>query len=213
MLSHVTRIFATVFFLSVVAPAEATLLSRLGGAAAYDDVLKITWVTDAALSGPNNWDNQVAWASGLNYLGFDDWRLASMSVSAGLPTGTTSSVVDCRTDTELACRDNELGYMYFQYLGGSSFLDLTGNQTVNAVNLTNIQSYYWSGTEYNSNHAWYYNYKNSGRFDIPKYNNDYGWAVRSGDVAAVPEPPMVWLLVIGMMGLGLLGVAGRQRRR
>ena len=37
--------------------ANAALVSRLGGAAAYDTVLDITWVTDASLSGANTWDN------------------------------------------------------------------------------------------------------------------------------------------------------------
>jgi len=205
MLSHVTRIFATVFFLSVVAPAEATLLSRLGGAAAYDDALKITWTTDASLSGVDTWDNQVAWADSLDYLGFDDWRLASVSVA-----------VLCNAATEPDCRDNELGYMFYQNIGGSLFDNLTGNQTVDGVDLTNIQSDYWSGTEdlFDSSYAKFFVY-DSGRQGSDRKSNDsyYGWAVRSGDVAAVPEPPMVWLLVIGMMGLGLLGVVGRQRRR
>lgn len=40
--------------------------------AAYDDVLDITWVTNAALSGLGNWDDQVDWAANLQYLGFDD---------------------------------------------------------------------------------------------------------------------------------------------
>ena len=82
--------------------ANAALHGRLpltpGGTdyqAAYDDVLKITWLTNAALSGPGTWDSQVAWAADLastNYLGFDGWRLASMSVAAGLPTGSRMTI-------------------------------------------------------------------------------------------------------------------------
>ena len=84
-------------FTFITTSSHSTLLSRLGGAAAYDDVLDITWLTDASLSGRWVWDNQVGWARGLNtanHLGFDGWRLASMSVAAGLPTGTAASVVD-----------------------------------------------------------------------------------------------------------------------
>jgi len=209
----ISRAFTTVIFLSFVVPAEATLLSRLGGAAAYDDVLKITWTTDASLSGLNTWANQVAWADGFSLGGFDDWRLASMSVAAGLPTGTTGSVVACETATELACRDNELGYMFYQNLSGIFDVDLTGDQTVDGVDLTNIQSNYWPGTEFNSSQVWAFNYEHGFQGAGPTEDGllGYGWAVRSGDVAAVPEPPMVWLLVMGM--IGLLGVAGRQRRR
>lgn len=60
MFSHITRVLVSVCCLCVVASAEATLLTRLGGAAAYDDVLDITWVTNAALSGRGTWDAQIA---------------------------------------------------------------------------------------------------------------------------------------------------------
>ncbi|HBE93513.1 MAG TPA: hypothetical protein DDW55_13730, partial [Gammaproteobacteria bacterium] len=137
---------ATVFTLVTVS-ANAALFSRLGGQAAYDDVLNITWTTNAALSGADTWNNQVAWASNLDYLGFDDWRLASMSVAAGLPTGTTAAPIDCRTATELACRDNELGYMFYQNLGGSFGDNLQGNHTVGDVTLISVLNGYWSGTD------------------------------------------------------------------
>ena len=60
--------------------ANAALVGRLpitpGGTdyqAAYDDVLNITWLTNAGLSSLTTWDRQVAWADSLNtsnYLGF-----------------------------------------------------------------------------------------------------------------------------------------------
>ena len=219
MLSRITRVFATVFCLSMVVPAEATLMSRLGGQAAWDDELDITWLTDADLSGVGTWQDQLDWVAGLNtatYLGFDDWRLASMSVSAGLPTGTKASVVNCSsaTTTEAQCKDNELGYMFYYNLGGSLFDNLTGNQTVGDVTLTDIKSFYWSGTEFDSLVAWRFRFDRGVQFNVRKDDrnfNYYGWAVRAGDVAAVPEPPMVWLLATGL--LGLLGIRCRQRRR
>jgi len=189
--------------------ANAALVSRLGGAAAYDTVLDITWVTAASLSGADTWDNQVTWAANLNYLGFDDWRLASMSVAAGVPTGTTTSVVDCRTATELACRDNELGYMFYQNMGGSLFDNLTGDQTVDGVLLTDVQSDYWSGTEFISSRAWDFGFRNGLQNLDGKGNFGYGWAVRAGDVSAVPVPAAVWLFGSGL--IGLLGLARRKR--
>lgn len=211
MRSIITQLFASIVCLCFVVPAEATLFSRLGGAAAYDDVLNITWVTDASLSGLGTWDQQVAWADGLSLGGFDDWRLASMSVAAGVPTGTTGSVVNCRFVTELACRDHELGYMFYHNLGGMFGDNLTGNQVVDGVTLTNIQSFYWSGTEFDSSLAWGFRFVSGGHGVGSKSFDNYGWAVRSGDVAAAPEPPMVWLLAAGLMGL--LGVKGSRRRR
>ncbi len=211
----------------VTVSAEAALLGRLpatpGGTdyqAAYDDVLDITWVTDASLSGSGTWEEQLAWADGFSLGGAKDWRLASMSVSAGVPTGTTTSVVGCSSSTELACRDNELGYMYYYNLtpsGDTPPTDLntylTGDQTVGDVTLTGIQARYWSGTEFDSERAWVFDFG----FGIPgsviasyKYDNYYGWAVRSGDIALVPVPPAVWLFATGLMGL--VGAAGRKRR-
>ncbi len=197
--------------------AGATLMGRLpttaGGTdyqAAYDDVLDITWVTTAALSGPGTWSGQVAWADGLNYLGFDDWRLASMSVAAGLPTGTTTLVVDCRSASETACRDNELGYMYYHNIGGTVNSDQTGNKTVDGVLLTDIQRFYWSGTELDSSSAWGFNFLNgSQNSGIKSVIDLYGWAVRPGDVAAVPEPGT--LLLTGTALVGLLGFGRRKR--
>ena len=141
MLPKLARVLVSVCCLGVVMPAEATLMSRLGGDAAYDDMLDITWLTDADLSGPGTWQNQLDWIAGLNssnHLGFNDWRLASMSVAAGLPTGTAASVIDCSTIWPLLCQDNELGYMFYHNLGGSSADDLTGDRTVGDVTLTNV---------------------------------------------------------------------------
>jgi len=208
---HINGAFCAVLFFFITVSANAALVSRLGGAAAYDDVLDITWLTDAALSGTNTWANQLTWVAGLNtanHLGFSDWRLASMSVAAGLPTGTTTSVVDCSSATELACRDNELGYMYYYNLGGTGN-DLRGNHTIGDVTLTGVRFSYWSGTELNSSNAWYFFYSFGGQFSSYKFNGFYGWAVRAGDVSAVPVPAAVWLFGSGF--IGLLGLARRKR--
>jgi hypothetical protein len=98
--------------LGMTSVAQATLLPRPGGMV-YDDVLNITWLQDANYANPAHafaWPGAVHWADTLSYGGYDDWRLASLSVSAGLPTGATMTPVYCDTATELQCRDNELGY-------------------------------------------------------------------------------------------------------
>jgi hypothetical protein len=85
--------------------AQAALVD-VGNGLINDTVLNITWVADAGLSnsqlgGTAQWQPLVNWAAGLVYGGYDDWRLASMSVLAGTPTGSTDSVVtsaDCATD-------------------------------------------------------------------------------------------------------------------
>ena len=179
-------------------PAGAELLGRLpatpGGTdyqAAYDDVLDITWVTDAGLSGVGTWPDQVAWAEGLSLGGANDWRLASMSVLAGVPTGRTESVVDCEMATELDCRDNELGYMYYHYLPPGSDIggdNKTGTQTVGDVTLMNIQSGYWSGTEIDLDGVWTFRFSNGNNVGVSKASVIAGWAVRDGDIGLLSDP-------------------------
>jgi hypothetical protein len=188
-----------------------------GGGFIYDDVLDITWPQNAGLSGANTWDNQVAWADALSLVDsvrnvtWDDWRMASMSVASGVPTGSAGSVVDCSTATALACRDNELGYMYYQNLGGTLGDNLTGNQSP----FTNIAFRYWSGTEFapNTGNAWDFLFISGSQNANIKFINSFAWAVHSGDVGsaipAIPEPSTMLLMgsgLIGVMGLG--GSAG-----
>lgn len=192
--SHLLSTLCAILFSLITMSANAALLGRLpatpGGTdyqAAYDDVLNITWLTDADQSGSANWAAQVAWAANLNTLGFDDWRLASMSVAAGVPTGTAGTVVSCRPPAEVAC-DNEMGYMFYQNFGGSLGDNKTGNQTVGDVTFTDVQSLYWSGTESGTGGAWYFIFSGPVMGEhqfigLDEFNlTRYGWAVRSGDV-------------------------------
>ena len=55
-----------------------------------------------------------------------------------------NGIVDCSTATEIECRDNELGYMFYYNLGGSQPEGLTGDQGL----FENISLYHWSATEY-----------------------------------------------------------------
>jgi hypothetical protein len=185
------------------APTHAALFERPKGLI-YDDVLDITWVQDANLWGQTGaWDQAVAWAASLEYAGYDDWRLAAISVAAGLPTGATNSVVDCRFATEAVCRDNELGYMFFQNLKGTIGDDLTGDQTVGTVKLLGIQADYWSSTQLASDSAVARGFDfDSGFQDVDLKINLYAaWAVRAGDIVNVPLPASLPLLFFGFAGM------------
>lgn len=194
-----------ILFTFTALSANATLFNRMGGAAAYDDVLDITWVTDASLSGVNDWFSQVVWAENLDYLDFDGWRLASMSVAAGLPTGTTTSVVNCTSATEEQCKDNELGYMYYYNLGGMLGDNFTGRQTVDGVGLMNIRPFYYSGTEFDDFNNWIFGFGDGFQGYGALVGGGYGWAVADGDVfvpepsvpgVVLPLPAAVWLLLL-----------------
>ncbi len=128
-MKKITMILTMVIGLAVSGSARATLFDR-GSGLIFDDVLNVTWTQNANLANQMfTWQGAVDWADTLSFGGFSDWRLASMSVSGGLPTGSSASVVNCFSATEVACRDNELGYMNVHNLGGTGN-DLSGNQNV-----------------------------------------------------------------------------------
>ena len=84
-----------------------------------------------------------------------------------------------------------------------SFLALRATAVGGEV-LTGIQPFYWSGTGFDSNFAWDFNFV-GGQNDDFKLFQLSAWAVRPGDVAAaIPEPSSLLLF-----GLGALGWDGR----
>ena len=83
--------------------ANAALLSRAGGQAYYDDVLDITWLTNANLADTNDfgvtginangtmtWTKANEWIGAMNtanYLGTNDWRLPTVEPLNGSTSG------------------------------------------------------------------------------------------------------------------------------
>lgn len=121
---------------------------------------------------------------------YNDWRLPNMDVDGDI------TIVDCSSADELACRDNEYGYLYYQ-----------NNVTASSSGLfTNIQVHaYWTSTEFAPAPfaAWFFFLGNGTQGGgSSTANGGYALAVRLGDVTAVPVSAAVWLFG---SALGLLG--------
>ncbi len=146
------------------------------------------------------WANAVDWANALVYGGYDDWRLALIDVNGG---GTPW--VLCNSATEAECKDNELGYMYYYNLDGTSG-DKSGDHTGDGITFTGIAGGVWSGTSLSPLHAVDFQFANGYQYNNPKSDVFGAWAVRDGDSGGtIPEPT-----TLALMGLGLAGIGWRR---
>lgn len=178
----------------------------MGGAAYYDDQLNVTWTADANINGLDRWDNQLAWAASLMIDGIDGWRLPNMDRNGD------TMVVNCATGTQTACMDNEYGHLFHYGAGTTLGSGVTAGAAGSPDPFSNIATFfYWSSTEFApdpTTSAWDLNFNHSrlGRQNgSGKFNNKLAWAVRSGDISAVPIPAATWLF--GSALVGLLGLA------
>ncbi len=215
--------------LSLFSTAEAALVGRLpvtpGGTdyqAVYDIDRDITWLADANLAatttfrvpgiaadGRMSWFTANSWIGSLNattqnggvgFLGFTDWRLPSAFNQDG--SGPCGPVLNCT--------GSEMGHLFYDELGGNdneSVFDQTNDTQEEIDNLalfSNVQSrLYWSGTELalGTSSAWFTSFRSGRQSTSEKEEFNFAWAVRSGDVAAVPAPSAMLLMGSGLVGL------------
>lgn len=219
---------AGAMLLGLATTAQAALIDR-GNGMIYDSDQELTWLQDANYAktsgydadGQMTWGQAMTWASNLSYGGYNDWRLPSVTDNGNDGCNFGWSGTDCGYNVDTS--GSELAYMWYEILGNISVYDTSGNifqpgwgltsTSADGVDILNLQSLaYWSGTECPSctNSAWGFDTSSGGQSDYTKNNSGmYAWAVRSGDVSAVPVPAAVWLFGSGL--IGLLGVARRQR--
>lgn len=202
---------AAAITLAISSSANAALIERLDGMAYYDDVADLTWLADAKYAmtsgydddGLMSWDQANAWVASLDINGVTGWRLPDTlqpDASCGDQSGGVSSGYHCT--------GSEMGNLFYNVLGNS--VDSLTN-TGPFSNVLSTHYWYWSATEYaaNTDYAWLFSMYDGGyQFLNFKSNTNSVWAVRSGDVSAVPVPAAVWLF-----GSGLIGLAGFARRK
>lgn len=221
-------LYATLSALGTLAAgsAQAQLFDR-GSGLIYDSVQNITWLADANYAktsgydadGLTSWQNAVDWVNNLNYVdsvrntSYSDWRLPSFSDLGAPGCNYGNSSTDCGYN--VAVTSSELAHLYYGDFANKAILDSLGltqpgygivddPSTPNDESLFNhIQSFsYWLGTSYNDDagKAWFFSTATGIQSYSIKGNNFSIWAVRDGDVAAVPLPGAVWFFGSAMMG-------------
>ena len=182
--------------------AQAALIDR-GGGLIYDTDLNITWLADANYAktsgydadGLMNWTTANAWAAGLSYGGYSDWRL---------PTSDTC--------VNFNCTGSEMGHLFYTELGGTAGSSILSSADADLALFTNIQPLYWSGTEYApapALAAWGFRTDYGSQGEGDKLLELSALAVRPGDVGGtVPEP-----FTLALFGVGLAGMGWARRQR
>jgi hypothetical protein len=217
-------LLSAAILLTLATSANASLTASADGKTVWDADLGITWLADAnyaqtsgySVDGLMTWNQAQGWIASLNtanYLGYSDWRL---------PTTTDTGTSGCNysnngTDCGFNSTGSEMSHLFYTELGNKGYSNTSGAAQsgfglVNKGPFTNFQSYlYWSGTEYAPDplSAWAFNTLYGNQGVSGKANSLYALAVRPGQVAAVPEPDTLAML---LAGLGLVGAAARRRR-
>lgn len=146
-------------------------------------------------TGEMNWWGAQAWVyylNDINYKGYSDWRLPAPNLAHGNNNGSTNDG-----------NGSELGSLF---RNGGELWNSDGTQNNANWNLfTNMtENRYWLGAEYapNPSQAWYYNtfyiYQSYDRKNAQFYYD--GWAVRLGNVSAIPLPAAIWLFASALVG-------------
>ncbi|MFZ2973930.1 MAG: PEP-CTERM sorting domain-containing protein [Ferribacterium limneticum] len=188
----------------------------------------------------NTWAANLSYYDSVRKVTYDDWHLAANAPVNGTwdhskpvttATGTWNYGYSATGTTDygynIKSSNSELAFMYYVNLGLKGYYSPTGayqsgygvpgttyGDQADVGLVKNLVKYaYWSGTAYAaypSNVAWYFDTSNGVQGSNGQSEQLAAWAVRPGDVAAVPEPETYAMLLAGM-GL-LAGVVKRRRR-
>lgn len=194
--------------------ANAELVGRLADGdgnfqAYYDTDADLTWLADLKYAqgssydldgtgqddGYLNWTAATDWTAQLDIDGVTGWRLATGDPDA--VAGTYTSV-------------GELANMWLVLGGGAPGTKLSDNGNAYYDLFQNYGGYTWTSTLVvdTQDRAWANNWDYSYQYNRNVSAENVAWAVRDGDVSAVPIPAAAWLF-----GSGLLGLVGIARRK
>jgi hypothetical protein len=191
--SHLYGAVCACIFSLISIPSHAELIDN-GGGLIYDTVLDITWAQNR---NPTilSWEDANTYASELTLGGATDWRLPYISVNIGDGFTDGRAPYDCGGGTEEGCRDNELGYMFYQYLGGTSGEAIPPNGDPDVLNLfpntLTIADRYWSATQDRTNpddRAWSFDFNGGSNLSTTKTSAHFAWAVHDGNVGLPTGP-------------------------
>lgn len=144
-------------------------------------------------SGEMTWWGAQAWANNLTLGGVKGWSLPTNIPGTG---GYNQS-------------GSQMGDLFYNQLGGVAGTSITTTHNANYNLFTNVQNNtYWSGTESGGLPYTASTFSTIGFQGLfSKDSRLTAWAVRPGDVAAIPVPGAFWLF-----GGALVGLMGFKRR-
>ncbi len=234
-MKKVTVLFSMVMIFLFVGTSNASLTTI--GTATYmgsdynliyeDDSIDggLVWLDYTNAGG--KWQNQVAWASGLNSpstltynLNYNvswegDWRLPGSDESqCNLSGGHSHEGPDASGYHDYLWGGNmvnsEMGHLFYKSLGNLCYYATDGTPSQPGYGLQNTADFielksggYWAGTDFSLDqiNAWDFGFSGGGH-DYSAYSDtQYALAVRSATVSAVPLPSAIWLLGSGLIGL------------
>lgn len=232
-MKHLMKSISALALLSLSIGASAALHDR-GGGMMYDDKLDITWLKDWNLpqssgvsqTGHMTWNDAMAWADGLTFGGYTDWRLPRLTALGDPDCTLAPYVCNGSLPTNRDRLDySELSNVWYLTLGakpGASPLNSEGHQDwgIPAGQLVfenvPVGGTYWLADRFLGMNLWSYSFNLNG-VDSYTANWDpigFAVAVRQGDVlAAIPEPGTTLLWAVGLVGMALSRANGGLRNR